>query len=93
MWDYFAGKEFNPIVVSRVPVGKNGEIVSFNVDFEEIASRFIRYLDAWIVGEWSSNPKWKQRINYFLSFLSKIPDEHFKERDSDGDFSTRGGGV
>lgn len=91
MWDYFAGDEFKPVVVSRIPVGKEKIIISFNVDKEEIASRFIRYLDSWVAGKTEDNPKWKQRINYFLTFLPQMPDEHFKERDGDGDFATRGG--
>lgn len=67
------------------------KIASFVVNYEAIAARFIRYLDSWIEGKTGDNPKWKQRINYFLTFLPEMPDEHFKERDSDGDFSTRGG--
>lgn len=48
-------------------------------------------MDSWVEGKDSDNPKWKQHINYFLTFLPEMPDEYFKERDDDGDFSTRGG--
>lgn len=91
MWDYFAGDTFKSVIASRVPVGKEKKIITFSVDKEEISSRLIRYLDSWVEGKTCDNPKWKQRINYFLTFLSEMPDEHFKERDCDGDFSTRGG--
>lgn len=90
MWDYFAGEEFQPIVTSRVPVGKSANKVSLNVDIGNIAAEFKLFMDRWNSGSCEDEPKWKKRINYFISFVTSLPDTSFIRRE-DGKPSTREG--
>lgn len=90
MWDYFAGDTFKEVATSKVPIGKDKKIVSFHVDHGNIAAEFSLFMDRWNSGICSDNPKWKKRINYFLTFIKSIPDESFTRRD-DGKPSTREG--
>ena len=90
MWDYFAGEEFQPIVTSRVPIGKAANKISLNVDIGNIAAEFKLFMDRWNSGSCDDEPKWKRRINYFISFVKSLPDASFIRRE-DGKPSMREG--
>ena len=87
MWDYFAGSEFKPVITSRVPVGNDNKIVSFEVVIEKVLAKFnlrIRFL---ISGKEKIPKKWKININYLLTLLKEFKDEScFSIKDNDGDF-------
>lgn len=87
-WDYFAGEEYKPTITSRVPVGKEKKIVSFNVDAGKIAAKFSLGIKGWLSGTYVDEPKWIKKINYFTSFISQLPDSTF-EKDGDGEFIHR----
>lgn len=90
MWDYFAGEEFQSTITSRVPVGKSANKISLNVDIGNIAAEFKLFMDRWNSGSCDDEPKWKKRINYFISFVKSLPDTSFIRRE-DGKPSTREG--
>lgn len=90
MWDYFAGEKFQSIITSRVPIGKQKEIVSFRVDYGNVAAEFTLFMDRWNSGSCDKESKWKKRINYFLTFVESMSNESFVFRD-DGKISTREG--
>lgn len=81
MWDYFAGDKFRQEVTSRVPVGKEGKMVSFSVDREKIGSLVCGSVNSWLKGGYSNNPKWIKRSDYYFSFIENLKDEEFIPND------------
>jgi hypothetical protein len=77
LWDYFAGDTFKPVVTSRVPVGKEKGIVSFNVRQGTIAAKFSLFMDKWVSGSCGVKSKWSDRIKYFLTFLESVQNDSF----------------
>ena len=90
MWDYFAGNAFQPIVTSRVPVGMEGNHVSFEVDKGEVAAVFWCFVDDWANGKkLNNNYKMNSRINYLLTMLNHINDEECLQKDNNGNPASR----
>jgi hypothetical protein len=89
LWDYFAGDTFQSVVTSRVPVGKEKKIASFEVDYEKVAAEFNLNVRGWLEGGYANNPKWKQRFNYFLTMLPHMEHLKFVDLASDGEFDVR----
>lgn len=77
-WDYFLGETFNAVVKSRVPVGKDKEIVEVSLNpvevFGDVAAMIMTSLD---VGSGGEYPKFFARKNYFFSLLPFLTDECF----------------
>lgn len=91
MWDYFAGNIFSPIVTSKVTIGKEGKLSIFNVDQANMIATLHLYLEGAKADWQSDNPKWMQRINYFLTLFPYIGDENFERKTKFSDFNTRTG--
>ena len=89
LWDYFAGDTFQPIFKSRVPVGPEKKIISFEVDHENVVSHFNLGMDGWFGGEYSSLPKWVQRFNYFLTMLPHMKSLEFVRLTNSGRLEIR----
>ncbi|MBK8186748.1 MAG: hypothetical protein IPK77_05575 [Cellvibrio sp.] len=85
MWDYFAGNVFQPVVTSRVPVGKKGELVNFNVDKGRITASFYCFIHDWASSKKDhSNYKMIHRINYLITLLPYMSDQEFEVKDNFG---------
>ena len=85
MWDYFiTSKKFEPKIQSRVPVGRQGNIVQVDLDpikvFSLIGSSMNFFLDEGDCGDW---PKWLHREEYYWSLWPYITDECFIALDLD----------
>jgi hypothetical protein len=78
MWDYFVGNSFQSTVSSRVPVGREKNIVTFNVDRKIVSSKVCGRIDSWLEGSHKVDAKWIQRQSYFFSFIDSLTDEDFE---------------
>ena len=81
-WDYFLTETFEPEVKSRVPVGREKEIVSITLDpfhvLSMIQANISGFLGYGACGDW---PKWLERPDYFWGLWRYITDECFINRD------------
>lgn len=87
-WDYFFGEEFEPVIKSRVPVGREQKVIELELDpfdiFRRIAPGITGFLEKGLSGDW---PKWVERQDYFWSLWQYVDDNCFDEED---DYTTRG---
>ncbi len=91
MWDYFAGKEFQPGVTSKVPVGKEKELVKIVVNKESLVSAFNVVFKGFTSTKDIREQKWIRRLDYFTSMLPYIEEANFERKRNIGDFPTRTG--
>ena len=65
LWDYFLTETFEPEIKSRVPVGREKEIVSITLDpfhvLSMIQANISGFLGYGACGDW---PKWLERPDY-----------------------------
>ncbi|MEH6470447.1 MAG: hypothetical protein V7752_04285 [Halopseudomonas sp.] len=77
-WDYFLDPVFEPILTSRVPMGRDGEKLTLELDPLETFCRVAQPLDdALRLGDGGDKPRWLLRSAYFFSLLPYITDECF----------------
>ena len=72
-WDYFFGPTFEPIVRSRVPVGRAGKIVEVKLNPMRVLGDILAGLVVWVdEGAFGTQPKWVSRKFYFKSLIDYI---------------------
>ena len=83
-WDYFLTETFEPEVKSRVPVGREKEIVSITLDplrvFSMIQASISKFLNSGACGNW---PKWIDRPKFYWGLWNYITDDCFERNDAD----------
>ncbi|MCB9236274.1 MAG: hypothetical protein H6581_31790 [Bacteroidia bacterium] len=79
-WDYFFGPTFEPIVRSRVPVGRAGKIVEVKLSPIKVLGAILSGLSGWLrQGLYGNSPKWVSRKEFFHSLLPFVKPECFGE--------------
>lgn len=80
------GKEFKPVVESRVPVGKAKEIVQVEVRLGLMMCEFEKFIECWKKGERHDESKWVVNVPYLIGMFDGYPASVFKKRDYEGNF-------
>lgn len=82
-WDYFFSEEFEPVIRSRVPVGKEQKVIELDLDpydiFCRISAGVMGFIEKGKGGEW---PKWIEKQSYYWSLFPYISDSSFNEEDN-----------
>ncbi|MBK8969879.1 MAG: hypothetical protein IPM37_00360 [Hahellaceae bacterium] len=78
-WDYFFGPTFEPIVRSRVPVGRAGKIVEVKLNSMRVLGAILAGFVNWVNGSYGNRPKWVERKDYLSSLFPYISNDCFTE--------------